>query len=285
MRGGITIRAKARDEAMDNTTYIALSRQQSLWNQLEVVANNLANVNTTGFKGSDTLFAQYLFKSKSEDRTFTDRVAFTHDFGLVRNLSQGALNYTGNTFDVSLQGAGYFVVQKADSGNGQTPPEAHYTRAGSFTLNNSGQLVTQTGELVMSTTNQPIQIPNDGSSITIQGDGTIISSGNISPTTTSVAQTTPRTIGKLRIVTFDNERDLKAVDGTKFAASAGQQPVEDPTPKVAQGVLEDSNVNAISEMTRLININRSYADIAKLIDEEHTRIRQTSDTFTKQVSA
>jgi len=269
---------------MDNTTYIALSRQQSLWNQLEVVANNLANVNTNGFKGSDTLFAQYVYKVKSEDLTFRDRVAFTHDFGLVRNLAQGALNYTGNTLDVALQGSGYFVVQKADAGNGQTPPETHYTRAGSFTVNNSGQLVTQTGDLVLGTDNRPIQLPSDGASITIQGDGTIVTTGNQNPTTTTTASATVRTIAKMRIVTFDNERELKAVDGTKFAAN-GQQPIDNANPKVAQGVLEDSNVNAISEMTRLISINRSYADIAKLVDEEHTRIRQTAETFTKQVSA
>ena len=95
---------------MDNTTYIALSRQQGLWNRLEVIANNLANVNTTGFKGSDTLFSQFIEKSRSDDRTFKDKVAFTHDFGLVRNLAQGAFNYTGNTFDLSLQGEGYFVI-------------------------------------------------------------------------------------------------------------------------------------------------------------------------------
>ena len=91
---------------MDNTTYIALSRQQALWNQLEVVANNLANVNTTAFKGTDTLFTQYLVKVDQNDRTFQDKVAFTHDFGLVRNLSQGTFTYTGNTYDLSIQGVG-----------------------------------------------------------------------------------------------------------------------------------------------------------------------------------
>src|SRR5437868_13517499 len=95
---------------MDNTTYVALSRQTSLWNQLEIIAHNLANVNTTGFKSTDTLFAQYLMNSPSNDRTFKDKVAFTHDFGLVRNLSQGSFNYTGNIYDVALQGAGYFVI-------------------------------------------------------------------------------------------------------------------------------------------------------------------------------
>src|SRR5204863_3316212 len=96
---------------MDNTTYIALSRQQALWDHLEVGANNLANVNTTGFKGTDTLFAQYVVNVNQNDRTFKDKVAFTHDFGQVRNLSQGSFNFTGNTYDMSLQGEGYFVIQ------------------------------------------------------------------------------------------------------------------------------------------------------------------------------
>jgi flagellar basal-body rod protein FlgF len=257
---------------MDNTTYIALSRQQALWNQLEVVANNLANVNTNGFKGSDTLFSQYVTKVKSDDRPFRDRVAYTHDFGLVRNLAQGTLNYTGNTFDLAVQGDGYFVVRKPGSANGQTAPEDHYTRAGGFTVNADGQLVNQSGSQVMSTQGQPIIIPGDAGDITIQGDGSIKAKDG-------------RTLGKIRVVRFDSERDLKAVDGTQFAAAEGQQPIDEPTPKVAQGVLEDSNVNAISEMTHLININRSYADVAKLIDEEHTRKRQAADTFSKQVTA
>jgi flagellar basal-body rod protein FlgF len=254
---------------MDNTTYIALSRQQALWNQLDVIANNLANVNTTGFKGSDTLFSQYVFKSRTIDRTFKDKVAFTHDFGLVRNLAQGTFNYTGNTFDVALQGAGYFAVQKP--GNGQTPAEDFYTRAGAFTVNSDAQLVTQGGLLVMGSDNQPINVPPNTGEITIQGDG-------------SLKTLDGRTLGKLRVVTFGNERAMKAVDGTMFSAD-GQQPTDSDQPKVAQGVLEDSNVNAISEMTRLINVNRAYADVAKLLDEEHQRKQQADDIFTKQAQA
>jgi flagellar basal-body rod protein FlgF len=257
---------------MDNTTYIALSRQQALWDQLEVVANNLANVNTSGFKGSDTLFSQYVYKVKSEDRPFRDRVAFTHDFGLVRNLAQGTLNFTGNTYDLAIQGEGYFVVQEPGSADGRKVPEERYTRAGSFTVNGDGTLVSQTGLPVMSVSGQRIDIPADAGEVTIEGDG-------------SVKAKDGRTIAKLRVVRFDDERDLKAVDGTQFKAAPGQQPIDIPTPKVAQGVLEDSNVNAISEMTRLININRAYTDISKLIDEEHKRKEQAADTFTRQVTA
>jgi flagellar basal-body rod protein FlgF len=251
---------------MDNTTYIALSRQQGLWNQLEVVANNLANVNTTGFKASDTLFSQYLVKSRSVDRTFKDSIAFTHDFGLVRNLAQGAFNYTGNNFDLALQSSGYFVVQNANA-----PGTDYYTRAGSFTVNSEGQLATQSGMLVMGSDGQPITIPANAGQVTVQGDG-------------SIKAQDQRAIGKLRVVTFDNERNLQAEDGTMFSAN-GQDPVDADQPNVAQGVLEDSNVNAISEMTRLINVNRAYADVAKLIDEEYQRKQQAAETFTKPVSA
>jgi flagellar basal-body rod protein FlgF len=260
---------------MDNTTYIALSRQQALWNQLEVVANNLANVNTTGFKGSDTLFSQYVFKSRGDDRTFKDKVAFTHDFGLVRNLAQGTFNYTGNTLDLALQGEGYFVVQKID--NGQLSGEDLYTRAGAFTVNADSQLVTQSGQAVLGTDGQPIVIPPNAGEITIQGDGAIKSRA-------SGETGTIRTLGTLRVVRFESERELKAVDGTAFSAG-DQQPIDIARPTVAQGVLEDSNVNAITEMTRLINVNRAYADIAKLVDEEHQRKRQAADTFTRQVTA
>src|SRR4051812_7125201 len=218
---------------MDNTTYIALSRQTALWNQLEVVANNLANVNTTGFKGTDTLFSQYLYKLPQDDRTFKDKVAFTHDFGLVRNLSQGTFNYTSNIYDMAIQGEGYFVTQGSAPGQ----PD-RFTRAGNFTVDAQGQLVTQDGRPVLSVNNAPITIPTTAGEVVIQGDGAIIDHNG--------AQ-----IDQIKVVRFDSERDLKQIDGTSFVAGAGQQPIAIQNPKVAQGVLEDSNVNGVTEMTRL----------------------------------
>ncbi len=251
---------------MDNTTYIALSRQASLWNQLEVVANNLANVNTTGFKGTDTLFAQYVFRSNNDDRTFKDKVAFTHDFGLVRNLSQGAFNFTNNTYDLALQGEGYFEIQGKNGGANT------YTRAGNFTVDGNGQLVTQEGAAVLSVNGQPITIPANVGEVMIQGDGSIIN------------KQTSATIDRIRVVRFENERNLKQITGTAFDA-ADQQPIDIPNPKVAQGVLEASNVNGISEMTRLIALNRAYGDVTKLVEEEHDRKRKASDLFSRQMTA
>ena len=253
---------------MDNTTYIALSRQTALWNQLEVVANNLANVNTTGFKGTDTLFAQYVYKLPQNDRTFQDKVAFTHDFGLVRNLAQGTFNYTSNVYDLAIQGEGYFVTQGAT-----TPGQPdRYSRAGNFTVDGQGQLVTQDGRPVMSVNNTPIIIPTTAGEITVQGDGSIIDqAGN--------------QIEQIKVVRFESERDLKQLDGTSFTTTAGQAPIVIQNPKVAQGVLEDSNVNGVTEMTRLISLNRMYADVARVVEAESDRKRKAADIFTRQVSA
>ncbi len=252
---------------MDNTTYIALSRQRSLWNQLEVVANNLANVNTTGFKGTDTLFAQYVFKVPQNDRTFKDSVSFTHDFGLVRNLAQGAFNYTSNTYDFAIQGEGYFVTQGAAPGQ----PD-RYTRAGNFTADAQGQLVTQDGRPVMSVNNTPIIITPEAGAITVQGDGTVVDQRG-------------EQIDRIRIVRFDDERKLKQLDGTSFVADAGTQPINVANPHVAQGVLEDSNVNGVTEMTRLIALNRTYQDVSRMVEAENERKRKAADIFTRQMSA
>ena len=251
---------------MDNTTYIALSRQQALWNQLSVVANNLANVNTTGFKGTDVLFTQYIEKVKQDDRTFEDNVAFTHDFVLVRNLAQGAFNFTGNTFDLAIQGEGYFALQDQNGG-------VRYTRAGNLTVNGDGQLVTQDGRPVLGTNDAPITIPRDTGEILVQGDGSIIN------------QRTAEAVGQIKVVRFDNERLLKQVDGTSFVTAPGQQEIALTNPKIAQGVLEDSNVNGISEMTRLIALNRTYADVTRMVEQEHERKRKASDLFARQTTA
>ena len=249
---------------MDNTSYIALSRQQALWNQLEVIANNLANTNTTGFKSTDTLFAQYIQKVDNNDRPFKDKVAFTQDFGLVRNLDQGQFNYTGNPYDIAIQGDGYFVTEDPNGGGEE------YTRAGNFTLNADGQLVAQSGRPVQSATGGTITIPAEAEEIVIHGDGSVLDQNN-------------EEVGRIRIVNFEDQRLLKQVGGTSFTPAPGQPPIEMDRPTVAQGVLEASNVNGISEMTRLISVNRAYADVSRIVQMEHERKTKAAEVFTRQV--
>lgn len=249
---------------MDNTTYIALSRQTALSNQLEVVANNMANVNTIGFKGSDVLFSDFLVKVRSDDRPFKDKIAFTRDFGLVRNTSQGALRHTNNPLDLALTGDGYFVLREADG-------REVYTRAGNFTLNEEGEIVNHDGARLMSDRNQPISIEDDRiEEIVINGDGGLVINAE--------------EIEQIRVVTFDDEREIKQLDGTMFEAD-GATPIDIEFPRVAQGVLEDSNVNGVTEMTRLIALNRAYQDINKMVEVEHDRKKKANDVFTRRVSA
>ncbi|MBM3513058.1 MAG: flagellar basal-body rod protein FlgF [Alphaproteobacteria bacterium] len=249
---------------MDNTTYISLSRQMALWNQLEVVSNNLANMKTVGFKGNDTLFADYVYKLDQDERTFKDRIAFVHDFGLVRNLSQGVLDFTGNTFDLALKGDGYFVTR----GRGGVET---YTRAGNFALSPAGNLVTMEGRLVLGRNGAPINIPPDAREVDIQGDGTITDRDG-------------RTFGQLRVVRFEDERELKQVDGTGFISET-QPPIDLERPQVGQGVLEASNVNPVIEMTRLISLNRAYQENSRMIQQEDERKRRANEVFTRTVTA
>ena len=247
---------------MDNSTYISLSRQNALWNQLEVVANNMANVNTIGFKGSDVLFSEHLVKVRSDDRPFKDKLAFVHDFGLVRNLNPGPMSHTNNPLDVAIEGDGYFVLQGPDG--------ELYTRAGNFTLDVEGRIITQEGLPLLSVNNSPITLDQGTAEIVINGDGGITINAE--------------EVDQIRVVTFEDTRELKQVDGTLFR-SEGMPAIDLESPRVAQGALENSNVNGVTEMTRLIALNRAYQDINRMIQMEHERKKDANEVFTRRISA
>ena len=247
---------------MDTTTYVALSRQTSLWNQMSVVANNLANSETIGFKGERALFTEYVVRSPSDDRTFRDKIAYTQDFGLVRNLEQGSLVHTNNPLDIALEDEGYFSIDTAEG--------VRYTRDGRFTLSQEGAIVDTDGNPLLSTAGTPIFIAPGEGDINIRGDGTVY---------TEFGE-----IGKIRVVAFEDERELKKVGGALFDAE-DQFPEEIEFPRLAQGAIENSNVNAIDEITRLIDLNRAYAGVNQMINIEHERKRNALQTWTRRVSA
>lgn len=236
---------------MENTAYIALSRQGVLSRELASIAHNMANLNTTGFKSERMMFVDHLTRSKSGDFIADQRLAFVRDVASYSDFAEGPINMTSNPFDVAIHGDGYFTVQAADG-------STQYTRNGSFRMDSGGQLVTQSGLPVLTDAGAPIFFAPEDSSITIAGDGTVSSENG--------------QIGKLNVVTFDDQHSLQREAAGLF--STDQLPITKVDPQVVQGGLEGSNVSGILEMTRMIKVSRSYASAQKLIDKEDERIRQ-----------
>jgi flagellar basal-body rod protein FlgF len=154
---------------METSSYIALSRQGALRREMDVVAHNLANMNTGAYKGAKMMFVEHLVKSRNDTSFMPTQLAFTRDVAQYKNFAEGQIHETGDTFHMALRGDGYFVVEMDDG-------TQRYTRNGNFTLNAEGQLSTQNGQAVLSTGGAPIFFSPQDTNITIAGDGTISTS-------------------------------------------------------------------------------------------------------------
>ena len=240
---------------MTTTGEVALSYQVALANQLDITANNIANVSTPGFQSSHPIFAEFLV---SIDETGQE-IAYVVDKGTVRNLNPGPLNFTGNPLDISIEGRGYFVVE--------TEEGVSYTRNGAFRLDSSGQLVTSSGAVVLNDSNDPIVFAPGESQININRDGTI--------------STENGEIGRFRLVEFDDEQAMTNLGNSLMATE--QEPLEAADSNVVQGMLEGSNVISVSEITRMIQLLRSYQAANQLITTEDEREQQAIEMLTRTV--
>lgn len=234
---------------MENALLIGLSRQMSLRREMAVVANNVANMNTTGFKGDTAIFEEHLMPGASADQfARPDRkLSYVIDSSTWHDMSQGQMQQTGNPLDVAIDGNAFMVVQ--------TPRGERYTRNGSLQINASGQLVTSEGFRVLGDSG-PIQFQTNDKDILIARDGLI-----------SVPEGTR---GKLRLVKFDPAARLTKDAGSTFAAPQGVQP-QQPLPEerhIMQGTLERSNVRSVVEMTRMIDVNRAYSSVATMLQNQ-----------------
>ncbi len=245
---------------MENALLVGLSRQMVLRREMDVIANNVANINTNGFKARSTRFAEHVMPSaKAETFPMPDRrVSHVVDKGTPIDLSAGMMERTGNPLDAAMRGDGYFTVQ---TGNGQT----RFTRDGAFEINSRGQLVTQGGLRVMGE-GGPIEISTSETGVRIAEDGTVLTDqGNR---------------GKVRLVKFANPRDLRNEGGNLFSSAAAPQPAG-PQVRVETGVVERSNVKPVLEMTRMVEVQRAYSTISSLMgrtDElRRDAIRRLSD--------
>ena len=226
---------------MENALYVALSRQNALRQQMDVIANNLANMNTTAYRSESILFQEYL--NKDHDKLGRSRdISYVQDFGTVRNFSQGAMNPTGNQFDVAISGNGYLTVETPDG-------KEAFTRHGQLHLNEEGQLVDTNGYPVLDVDDQIIVIDEAGGPVDINNEGTL---------TNDLGE-----IARLKVVEFQSEYALKARGGGLYETDVRPELAQDSA--VLQGTLEGSNVNAIVEMTKMIDVSRAYEQTTNLL--------------------
>jgi flagellar basal-body rod protein FlgF len=238
---------------MENSLLVGLARQTTLDRHFAVVSNNLANINTNGFKGDQSLFEEYLSSGAHEDnfKPADRRVSYVQDRGTFHDMSQGALQQTSNPLDVAISGSGFLTVQ--------TTAGERYTRDGNLQISNTGQLVTNSGDVVLGTGGAIVFQPTDHD-IAISQDGTV--------TVQEGASHTDSIRGKLRVVSFTNAQSLIKQGNNLYSAPNGAAQ-QDTKSTVQQGFVEKSNINSVVEMSRMIEINRTYANIASMLAAEH----------------
>jgi flagellar basal-body rod protein FlgG len=241
---------------------------------LEVIANNIANINTTAFKRARAEFSDLLYQTvrlpgvsnRGQDNTIPEgaQLGLGVRTAAIRNLHiQGALTNTGNQLDLAVQGRGWFQVIGAD---GQTL----YTRAGSFNKNATGQLVTVDGYQVT----PPTVIPNNAVAVNVSQSGIV--------TVTLDGQVAPQQLGQLTIANFANDAGLTPLGGNLYqqTAASGAPIVDVPGNPgfgtLKQGYLESSNVDPVAEITDLISAQRAY--------EMNSKVIQAADQMSKTIT-
>jgi flagellar basal-body rod protein FlgF len=229
---------------MENAQLISLSRQIALQRQMDVVANNMANINTTGFKAENMLFEDYLMpKARDNDFGGLDHdLHYTEDWATTHDMSTGSIEQTGNPLDVALSGNGFLTVQ--------TPQGPRYTRNGSLQLDASGTLVDLNGNPVLGESG-PIQFDSADTDISIADNGAI---------TTSQGSK-----GKLAVVEFADPQQLAREGNNYYSGPAGTPAVDT---HIVQGSIERSNVSGVSAMADMIRVERAYQTLANLMQRQ-----------------
>lgn len=240
---------------MDNATYITLSRQSGLLDQLDVIATNVSNADTTGYRREATVFSEYV-KAVGGG---SDSISMSAMRTRFADTTQGVLQATGGELDVGLEGDGYFMVD--------TPNGLRLTRAGSFTTDVNGALISLDGDFVLDEGGGQIFIPPDAGRVLIAPDGTI--------------STDEQQIGRLGIVTVSDPASLRHAGGVLLIAD--EAPIAADNARAVQGFLESSNVDPLREITKLIEVQRSYELGQTLIDRENERAERMIRTIGQSV--
>lgn len=233
---------------MDAAGYVALSRQSGLMREMQIVANNIANISTTGFRREGVVFAEHVARMAAGPS-----LSIPHASGRLVDLSQAGLVPTGGAFDLGIQGPGFFLVE--------TPAGNRLTRAGSFIPNAEGELVTPDGHRLLDLGGAPVFVP-PGVTVSVGADGTVAADG--------------LAVGQIGLWQPADPLALRHQSGTLFDGGA-LEPVEGGT--IRQGFLEDSNVNPVAEIARMIEVQRAYEMGQKFLETEDSRARTVIQTL------
>ena len=247
---------------MDIASSVATSRLVAQQRVLDVIAGNLANANTPGYKTERAQFSDWLSRqSGGATPPGGNPIAYTQDRATWREQQAGTITHTGNPFDVALTGNGYFTVSTAAG--------PRLTRDGRFGLLPSGTIADAAGNAVLDSNGQPIQLAPTDTRISIAGDGTVSSENG--------------QIGKIGVVQPTNPMFLSAEGGTRFVSGSTTAPVA--SPALEQGAVEESNVQPIMEVTRMMDGQRQFEFLAQFVQAESDRQQNSIDKLLPQQSA
>ncbi len=237
---------------MDNGIYIALSRQTGLFRKMDMVANNIANVDTTGFQSENIMFTDYLVNDGNRRK-----MAFTQDIASYRNTQTGPMRATGNALDFAIQGPGYFMIETAQG--------VRYSKAGNFQLDGNGVLVNAEGFPVLDDAGQRIEFAEDDRVIAVGEAGNISVNGEER--------------ANLGVVEFTNQQNMTQEFGTLLRADEAPQLAEGS--RVMQGVLEKSNSEPVLQMVEMIKTSRAVGNTAKYIEVMYDLQRKANSAYAK----
>lgn len=235
---------------MESAGYTTLTRQTGLLRELQVVANNIANAATTGYRQEGLIFSEFVKRTDGGP-------SLSMAQGNVRMTSmlQGPLTPTGGMLDLAIEGEGFFLVE--------TPLGERLTRAGNFKLSAQGDLVTPDGFRVLDAGGAPVFVPPDATLIGLSPDGTLSDNG--------------RPLAQIGLVRPIDSFDMVREDGVMFRADGGFEPVEEG--RVLQGFLEGANVDPIGQVARMIEVQRAYEMGQSFLDSEHARVTSALESL------
>jgi len=235
----------AKAARMDNAIFVGLSRQMLLRREMDIVANNIANLDTTGFK-VESLIHQTEPAAPAATLGGPRPVKFVGDDGVARDFGQGSLNPTGAPLDMAIEGKAFFQLQGADG--------PRFTRDGRFTVDPAGRLVSQGGLPVLDKSGSEINIDAEKGEVKVGSDGSL-SQGN-------------ERIGQVGMFAFENLSALSKTGDNLYRNDSNltATPAEDA--RLRQGMLEGSNVKPILEITRMVQVSRAYESTAKMMDAQ-----------------